>query len=167
MQTRTASKRAGGTGDATTHRVAPQINDVSGVTAEENGWTNDELERIDQAEELELASRRPDGALGPFATIWVVRINDAVYVRSAFGYDNEWFQQALKAGAGRIRAGGVVRDVDIDVPGAEEVGSVSGAYHEKYDRFGPRMVGTVVSPEAERSTLRLLPSLPTRSASRP
>jgi hypothetical protein len=31
------------------------------------------------------------------------------------------------------------------------------AYHAKYDRYGPAIVGTVVSTEAERATLRLVP----------
>jgi hypothetical protein len=34
---------------------------------------------------------------------------------------------------------------------------VDAAYHAKYDRYGPRMVGTVVSPEAIRSTLKVVP----------
>src|SRR5690242_13278162 len=45
-------------------------------------WSADELERIGAAEELQLASRRPDGSLRPFVTIWVVRAGDDVYVRS-------------------------------------------------------------------------------------
>ena len=31
------------------------------------------------------------------------------------------------------------------------------AYHAKYDRYGPSIVGTVVSEDAERSTLRVVP----------
>jgi hypothetical protein len=46
----------------------------------------------------------------------------------------------------------------MTTPGALEAGSVSDACREKYDRYGSEMVGSVVSPEAERSTLRLLPS---------
>ena len=35
--------------------------------------------------------------------------------------------------------------------------AVTAAYHAKYDRYGPRIVGTVVSADSERSTLRILP----------
>jgi hypothetical protein len=76
-----------------------------------SGWTDDELRRVGRATELRLASRRPDGSLGRYATIWTVVAGDAVYVRSAYGYDNRWFQRALRAGAGRVEAGGVERDV--------------------------------------------------------
>ena len=120
-------------------------------------WSPDELSRIGRAPELEIASRRTDGSLRPFITIWVVRAGDDLYVRSAYGYDNPWFQRALRSGEGRIRADGAERDVTFEVPGPDVAGTVSAAYHAKYDRYGPGIVGTVVSPEAARSTLRLVP----------
>jgi hypothetical protein len=120
-------------------------------------WTTDELARIGTADELGISSRRPDGTLRPFVTIWGVRVGNDLYVRSAHGYDNPWFQRALASGEGRIRAGGVERDVGFEVPGPEVVDDLDAAYHAKYDRYGPRTVATVVSPEAARSTLRLAP----------
>jgi len=36
-------------------------------------WSRDERNRIGGAEELRVASRRPDGALRPYVTIWTVR----------------------------------------------------------------------------------------------
>ncbi len=123
-----------------------------------NGWSPDELARIARTDELELASRRPDGSLRRYVTIWVVRAGNDVYVRSAYGYDNPWFQRAIRSRLGRIRAGGVERDVRLDVPGPEVAPQIDAAYHAKYDRYGARMVGTVVSPEARRSTLRVAPA---------
>jgi hypothetical protein len=123
-----------------------------------SGWSADELARIERAEELQVASRRTDGSLRPYVTIWTVRAGDDVYVRSAYGYDNGWFQRALHADGGRIRAGGVERDVRFEAPGSHVAEAVTAAYHAKYDRHGPRIVATVVSPEAVRSTLRLVPT---------
>ncbi len=120
-------------------------------------WTADELARIEGATELRLASRRPDGTLRPFVTIWVVRAGDDVYVRSAYGHDNGWFQRAQASGEGQIRVGGVQRDVVFEDAAPDVADVVHAAYHAKYDRYGPRIVGTVVSPEAARSTLRLIP----------
>jgi hypothetical protein len=122
-----------------------------------SGWTDDELRQIGRATELRLASRRPDGTLGRYATIWAVVAGDTVYVRSAYGYHNRWFQRALRAGAGRIEAGGVERDVTFVEPGAEVSADVTAAYYAKYERYGSQIVGTVVSPEAVRSTLRVTP----------
>jgi hypothetical protein len=120
-------------------------------------WSADELATIDGAEELRIASRRDDGSLRNFITIWVVRVDDGIYVRSAYGWDNPWFQRALRSGQGRIRAGGLERDVAFEQREPETTASVTAAYHAKYERYGPRMVGTVVSPDAERSTLRIRP----------
>ena len=120
-------------------------------------WTSEELAKIGNAEELDIASRRPDGTLRPFVTIWVVRTGGDLYVRSVKGRSGAWFQHALAAGDGRIRAGGVERDVAFEEAGPEVDAAVTTAYHEKYDRFGPSIVGTVVSAESATTTLRLVP----------
>lgn len=122
-----------------------------------SAWTADELARIGRATELQVASTRPDGSLRRFVTIWVVRSEEDVYVRSAHGHSNPWFQRALHSGTGQIRAGGVERDVTFEEPGPEVHADVDAAYHDKYDRYGPAIVGSVVSPEAVRSTLRIVP----------
>ena len=69
-------------------------------------------------------------------------------------------RRALRSGTGRIRAGGVDRAVTfrpIDPGEAAVQDDVDAAYHEKYDRYGARIVNTVVGPQAHRSTLRLDP----------
>jgi len=122
-----------------------------------SAWTADELERIGAADELQISSRRSDGSLRRFITIWAVRHGDDIYVRSAYGPENGWFVRALASGDGRIRAGGVERDVTFERPGPSVDAGIDRAYHAKYDRYGPRMVGTVVGPDAARTTLRLVP----------
>jgi hypothetical protein len=117
-------------------------------------WTQEELEAIGGADEIELASRRPDCSLRNYVTIWIVRVGDEAYVRSAYGYENPWFQRALTAGQGRIRAGELELDVAFEAA-PDPNPAVDAAYHAKYDRYGARMVGTVVSPDATRSTLRV------------
>jgi hypothetical protein len=123
----------------------------------ETGWTEEELARIGGADEVRVSSRRADGSLRPFITTWVVRLGDELYVRSAYGPENGWFRRARASRAGQIRAGGVERDIGFDEPGHDIDAELDAAYHAKYDRYGPAIVGTVVSPEAARSTLRLVP----------
>ena len=57
-------------------------------------WTGQELAKIGRAEELRVSTRRRDGSLRPYITIWVVRAGDDLYVRSAYGADNPWFVRA-------------------------------------------------------------------------
>lgn len=120
-------------------------------------WTPDELARIGASDELKVASRRRDGSLRPYVTIWVVRVGDDLYVRSAYGPDNPWFVRARASGVGRIRAGGVDREVSFEEPDANAHASIDAAYHAKYDRYGPRIVATVVGPQVVPTTFRLVP----------
>lgn len=123
-------------------------------------FTPDELDRIGGAEELRVSSARPDGSDRPFVTIWAVRVGDELYIRSAYGPDNPWFRRAVASGTGRIQAGGVDRNVAFTVIGDDETAvheAVDAAYHAKYDRHGPAIVGTVVGPASHRATLRLDP----------
>jgi Uncharacterized protein conserved in bacteria (DUF2255) len=57
------------------------------------GWTQEELDRIGEARDLQLASFRRDGTLRPYVTMWVVRADDELYVRSAYGPNNPWFRR--------------------------------------------------------------------------
>ena len=120
-------------------------------------WAPEELQRIGAAEEIGLASRHPDGSLRPFVTMWVVRAGGDLYVRSAYGPDNPWYRRATASGAGRIRAGGIERDVSFAQAASEAQGDIDAAYHAKYDRYGPRIIGSVVGPSAHRVTIRLVP----------
>jgi hypothetical protein len=120
-------------------------------------WTDEELTRIGEAHELQLASERPNGTMRPYVTMWVVRAGDDLYVRSAYGAGNPWYRRAKASGAGRIRGGGLERDVIFVEPAAGVHADIDEAYHAKYDRYGPRMVGTVVGPEAAAVTIKLEP----------
>ncbi|MFN8521032.1 MAG: DUF2255 family protein [Chloroflexota bacterium] len=120
-------------------------------------WTAGELRSIGDRDEVDVSSLRADGTVRPYVTIWLVRVGDELYVRSAYGPANGWFRRAVASGRGRVRAGGLDRDVTFEVAGPEVAGAITAAYHAKYDRYGPAIVGSVVSADAVRSTLRLVP----------
>jgi hypothetical protein len=120
-------------------------------------WTDEELSRIGDADELQLASERPDGTMRRYVTMWVARAGDELYVRSAYGPDNPWYRRAKASGVGRIRAGGLERDVHFAEPDPDVQAAIDSVYHEKYDRYGPKLVGTVVGPDAATVTIKLVP----------
>jgi len=121
-------------------------------------WTEEELAAVGAADELRIASRRPDGTLRPFVPIWVVRAGDELIVRSAHGRGNGWFARALAAGEGRIEAGGVDRDVRFEEVPADDHVAADAAYHVKYDHYEKEYVDPVVSPESWTASLRLVPA---------
>lgn len=122
-------------------------------------WTPEELDRISTAEELNLQSLRGDGSLRDPVTMWVVRDGDDVYVRSVKGSQGPWFRGARARGEGRIRAGGVDKDVAfVDVgEGPETTPRLDAAYQAKYGRYPADIVGSVVTPQAQAATIRLVP----------
>jgi hypothetical protein len=120
-------------------------------------WSDEEPRRIGEAQELQLASTRRDGTMRPYVTMWVVGVGDDLYVRSAYGPNNPWFRRAKASGAGRIRAGGLERDVAFAEPAPSVHAGIDAAYHAKYDGYGPEIVGTVVGAEAEAVTIKLVP----------
>ena len=126
-----------------------------------SGWGEEDLDAVGSATEVELATRRSDGSLSVFTTMWVVGVGGSAYVRSARGPEGAWFRRALRYGAGRVRAGGVERDVSFERVPAHDMKmhlALDAAYHAKYDGYGPQIVGTVVGPDAAAVTLRLDPT---------
>ena len=120
-------------------------------------WTNQELSRIGDAEELQLASARPDGTVRPYVTSWVVRAGDDLYVRSAYGPNNPCYRRAKAIGVGRIRAGGVERDVTVDRPDDTVQPAIDDAYRAKYARYGATYLRPMLTARATATTLRLTP----------
>ena len=48
--------------------------------------------------------------------IWVVRVGDDVYIRSAYGPGNGWFRRAQASGTGRVKVPGLEQDVAFVAP---------------------------------------------------
>jgi hypothetical protein len=120
-------------------------------------WTSEELTRIGSATELQIASARRDGTLRKPRTIWVVRVGDDLYVRSMYGRAGGWFPGTQARHQGHISAGGVDKDVSFADADPDLSDAIDAAYREKYRRYGERIIGGVVNPEARAATIRLVP----------
>lgn len=120
-------------------------------------WTADEINRIEDTDELRLASLRDDGTLRRPVTIWVVRTGDDVYVRAVNGPRATWFRGTQDRHEGHITVGGVDRDVSfVDADHALD-DDIDAAYRAKYHRYPANIVGSVISPQARATTTRLVP----------
>ncbi|MDF9811710.1 DUF2255 family protein [Streptomyces sp. SPB162] len=74
-------------------------------------WTYAELDRIAEADELQMAALRDNGTLRKPVPVWVVRDGHDLYVRSFRGTDGGWWRTARASHAGHVRSGGVDKDV--------------------------------------------------------
>jgi len=120
-------------------------------------WSPTELDELAAGDELDIAPVRLDGTLRPYRTIWVVRVGDDLYVRSSRGRGGGWFRHALERHQGRIRAGGVQRDVAFEEPDDADHRAIEDAYRTKYARYARTYVEPMVSPVATAAMLRLAP----------
>jgi hypothetical protein len=120
-------------------------------------WTSDELHKIATAEELEVASLRGDGTLRKPTPIWVVRVGDALYVRSVNGPTSAWFRGTQVHHEGRIRAGGVEKDVTFLDAEASLMDQIDGVYRTKYRHYPTQYVDHVTSPVARSATIKIVP----------
>jgi hypothetical protein len=123
-----------------------------------SSWTEEDLYRIGDTEELGVATTAPDGTVGPFTTIWVVRVGERLYVRSFRGRGGVWYRHVTETGRGRIRAGGVEWDVTFEPAEPAEQRAVNEAYKSKYVVYADRIVAPMLAPEAVEATLRLTPA---------
>jgi hypothetical protein len=119
-------------------------------------WTGDELSAIAAARELEIQSLRPDGTLRKPVTIWVVRQQDDLYVRSWRGPGSAWFRSVRDRHEGHIRAGGVEKDVTFVETHEKPVNAaIDVAYRAKYG--DSRFATPMVTEPARSTTLRIVP----------
>lgn len=119
-------------------------------------WTNDELTRIEHADELEVAPLRSDGTPRNPVPIWVVRDGDDLYVRSYRGSAGSWYRAARTSHEGRIRCVGVAKDVTfVEVADPDVNDRIDAAYRAKYGRHGAGYVNPMVA--SRDTTLKLVP----------
>lgn len=119
-------------------------------------WTSEELNKIGAEEELRIAPRRLDGTLHNPVTIWVVRHDQNLYIRSYNGQSGAWFRAAQTSQRGRIQAGGIEKEVCFVTADPALNDQIDAAYRSKYGRY-PQYVGPMVASEARETTIQLVP----------
>ena len=120
-------------------------------------WTNEELTRIERADELRISPLRSNGTAREPLPIWVVRDGDDLYVRSFRGSAGAWYRAARSSLEGHIRSGGVAKDVTfIEVTDTDVNDRIDAAYRTKYGRHGASYVDPLVA--ARDTTLKLVPA---------
>jgi hypothetical protein len=125
-----------------------------------SSWSQDDLDRLGGAGEVEVSSVRRDGSLSRPRTVWIVRVGDQLYLRSVNGPDAAWYRSTKTFHQGRIQAPGVARDVtwiDVDAAGQPDVDpAVDAEYARKY-QGSTAAIAHITSPLARATTMRAEP----------
>ncbi|MGV9711483.1 DUF2255 family protein [Gordonia sp. NPDC003424] len=119
-------------------------------------WNTRQLDRIGDSEELHITSYRQDGSLRKWIPIWVVRVDDDLYIRSAYGADGAWYRHAT-AGTARVQVGDIESDATLEkVTDTQLNDRVADAYRAKYHNQPGALKPMLDAPSAA-STVRILP----------
>ncbi len=123
-------------------------------------WSQDDLDRLGGAGEVEVSSVRRDGSLSRARTVWIVRVGDQLYLRSVNGPDAAWYRSTRAFHQGRIQARGVARDVtwiDVNAVAQPDVDpAVDAEYARKY-QGSTAAIAHINSPLARATTMRVEP----------
>ncbi len=119
-------------------------------------WSQDELAKIDQADDLKIAPFREDGATyGTPTWIWEVVVDGSLYVRGYHGQKSRWYQGALYQKAGRIIAAGMTREVAFEPVDGPINDRIDDAYRAKYGNSP--YLAPMISARARAATVRIDP----------
>lgn len=106
-----------------TRRVA-----VEGAS-ESAAWSEDELRKVIEADDLRIWPFREDGVTpGTPTWIWTVAVDGGLYVRGYTEQDSRWYQAARRQKAGQITAASSTRDV----PSSRFDGSINDRIDDAY-----------------------------------
>lgn len=126
------------------------------MKSEKGQFTDDELKRIDEADDLHIAPYREDGkTYGTPTWIWEVVVEGDLYVRAYNGVNSRWYKAAMKQKAGRIQAAGMTKEVSFEPVEEGMNHAVDEVYSKKYS--GSPYLYSMVSDRARAATVKICP----------
>jgi hypothetical protein len=101
-----------------------------------SSWTSDDIRTIVTPDEVQVVTRRADGTPRRPRIIWIVRVDDRLFIRSTNGRTADWFRGVLANPAGQLVADGRTYEVRFaEVDDATALSTVDDAYRQKYGRY--------------------------------
>ncbi|MDO5638984.1 MAG: DUF2255 family protein [Neisseria sp.] len=121
-------------------------------------WQIDTVNRINQADDMEIAPYREDGqTTGTLTRVWSVVVSGRLFVRAYRGAASSWYQAAQAQQGGIIRSGGeetTVKFIKVDDELLNE--RVDSAYRIKYGHSN--YLASMISPRARATSIEIVPA---------
>ena len=126
-------------------------------------WSNDELHKIAETDDLHISPFREDGmTYGTPTWIWSVVVDDNLYVRAYNGQNSRWYQSAMQQKAGRITAAGMTTEVTFEpVDGTTINDRIDAAYRAKY--HDSPYLNPMIGAQARAATVKVTPREDTKN----
>src|SRR6266566_688705 len=119
-------------------------------------WSEDELRKIAETDDLQISPFREDGVTyGTPTWIWSVAVADSLYVRGYNGQKSRWYQAAANQKAGRIIAAGMTKEVAFEPVEGPMNDRIDEAYRAKYD--GSPYLSPMISKRARGASIKIMP----------
>jgi hypothetical protein len=119
-------------------------------------WSNDELRKIAETDDLHISPLRDGGVTyGTPTWIWSVVIDGGLYVRAYNGQNSRWYQAAMRHKAGRITAAGLTRNVSFTPVEGAVSDRIDDAYRSKYGHSS--YLAAMIGARARAATVRIAP----------
>jgi hypothetical protein len=119
-------------------------------------WSEDELRKIAEADDLRVSPFREDGlTYGTPTWIWSVAVEGALYARAYNGRSSRWYGAAIRQRAGRIAAAGLTKEVAFAPVNGPLNDRIDDAYSAKYR--GSPYLSPMVGARARAATVEITP----------
>ncbi len=119
-------------------------------------WTEAEIRRIADADDLHISPFRDDGeTYGTPTWIWSVVFDNNLYVRAYNGTRSRWYQAAVRQKAGRITTAGMTWEVTFQPIEGSINDHIDEAYRAKYNNSN--YLNAMISSRARAATIKIVP----------
>lgn len=123
-----------------------------------NQLSKEEVQQIAKKDDLHIAPFREDGTTyGTLTWIWVVAVDNALYVRAYNGTNSRWYKSAIQQKAGCIEAAGMTKRVRFEPVSGAINNLIDEAYLKKYK--GSPYLDAMISERAKATTIKIVPEI--------
>ncbi|QCK17059.1 DUF2255 domain-containing protein [Mangrovivirga cuniculi] len=117
--------------------------------------SKEEVAKIAAHDDFHIAPFRADGkTYGTPTWIWVVSVDDQLFVRAYNSVNSRWYQSAMSQHAGKIEAAGLIKNVAFEPVIGEINEKIDEAYKNKYG--GSPYLNAMISDRAKAATVKVL-----------
>ncbi|MFT3899360.1 MAG: DUF2255 family protein [Gordonia sp. (in: high G+C Gram-positive bacteria)] len=121
-------------------------------------WSAAELAEFSSQDELFIETRRKDGSTVSAVPIWMVVVDEKLYVRTWEVRTTGWYGRAVRDGTAAVSTGGPKTPVTVEQVGSLDSDAIEAAYRRKYRRYAASTLDPILTDDGIATTLRLTPT---------
>jgi len=117
---------------------------------------SDQIDALGAAHEVHISTYRRDGTRRASIPIWVVRVGNELFARSAFGPEASWYRRAVEDNRLHLQVSGLELDTTLETIADDATNAdVDAGYQAKYAGGGSAL-NTMVATPARETTVKLI-----------